>query len=136
MLVRIVDGELKKGQKIRMMAADAVYQVEQVGVFTPKKVNVERLAPGEVGFITAQIKQVADTQVGDTITDETQGHRDTAARLQAGAAGGVLRPVPGRRGAVRRSAQRARHACISTMRASPMRWKPAPRWASASAAGS
>src|SRR6202000_2421488 len=72
-LVRIIDGELKKGQKIRMMAADAVYQVEQVGVFTPKKVQVDALRPGEVGFLTAQIKQVADTQVGDTITDEKRG---------------------------------------------------------------
>jgi GTP-binding protein LepA len=72
-LVRIIDGELRKGQKIRMMAPDAVYQVEQVGVFTPKKVNVDRLGPGEVGFLTAQIKQVADTQVGDTITDEKRG---------------------------------------------------------------
>ena len=72
-LVRIIDGELKKGQKIRMMAADAVYQVEQIGVFRPKKVPVEKLGPGEVGFITAQIKQVADTKVGDTITDERKG---------------------------------------------------------------
>src|SRR3569832_1290393 len=72
-LVRIVDGELRKSQRIRMMASDAVYQVEQVGVFTPKKVNVERLGPGEVGFITAQIKQVAKTQAGDTITDEKKG---------------------------------------------------------------
>ena len=72
-LVRIIDGELKKGQKIRMMATDAYYTVEQIGVFTPKKVAVERLGPGEVGFITAQIKQVADTQVGDTITDERKG---------------------------------------------------------------
>ncbi len=72
-LVRIVDGELKKGQKIRMMAADAVYQVERVGVFTPKQVLVEQLGPGEVGFLTAAIKQVADTQVGDTITDEKKG---------------------------------------------------------------
>jgi GTP-binding protein LepA len=72
-LVRIVDGELKKGQKIRMMAANAFYQVEQIGVFTPKKVAVEKLGPGEVGFITAQIKEVADTQVGDTITDERKG---------------------------------------------------------------
>src|SRR3569832_996260 len=72
-LVRIIDGELKKGQKIRMLNADAYYQVEQVGVFTPKKVNVESLGPGEVGFLTAQIKQVADTQVGDTITDERKG---------------------------------------------------------------
>ncbi len=72
-LVRIIDGELKKGQKIHMMATDAFYQVEQIGVFTPKKVPVERLGPGEIGFITAQIKQVADTQVGDTITDERKG---------------------------------------------------------------
>jgi GTP-binding protein LepA len=72
-LVRIVDGTLKKGQRIRMMAPDAVYQVEQVGVFRPKKTAVESLGPGEVGFITAQIKQVADTQVGDTITDEKKG---------------------------------------------------------------
>ena len=72
-LVRVIDGELRKGQKIRMMNADAYYQVEQIGVFTPKKVNVEVLGPGEVGFLTAQIKQVADTQVGDTITDERKG---------------------------------------------------------------
>ncbi|HEY2070478.1 MAG TPA: translation elongation factor 4 [Rhizomicrobium sp.] len=69
-LVRIIDGELKKGQKIRMMEANAVYQVERAGVFTPKQVMVDSLGPGEVGFITAQIKEVADTQVGDTITDD------------------------------------------------------------------
>ncbi|HSM95177.1 MAG TPA: translation elongation factor 4 [Rhizomicrobium sp.] len=72
-LVRIVDGELKKGQKIRMMAADAVYQVERVGVFTPKQIAMDSLGPGEIGFITAQIKEVADTQIGDTITDERKG---------------------------------------------------------------
>ncbi|HEX3487316.1 MAG TPA: translation elongation factor 4 [Micropepsaceae bacterium] len=72
-LVRVVDGELKKGQRIRMMAADAAYQVERVGVFTPKQVMAESLGPGEVGFLTAAIKQVADTQVGDTITDEKRG---------------------------------------------------------------
>src|SRR5271156_3472818 len=54
-LVRIVDGEIRRGQRVRMMAADAVYQVERVGVFTPKQVLVETLGPGEVGFITAQI---------------------------------------------------------------------------------
>jgi GTP-binding protein LepA len=72
-LVRVVDGALKKGQKIRMMAANAVYQVERCGVFTPKQVAVESLGPGEIGFITAQIKEVADTDVGDTITDERRG---------------------------------------------------------------
>ncbi|HUO98970.1 MAG TPA: translation elongation factor 4 [Rhizomicrobium sp.] len=69
-LVRIVDGEIRKGQKIRMMASGAAYQVERVGVFTPKQVLVGSLAPGEVGFITAAIKEVAETHVGDTITDD------------------------------------------------------------------
>jgi GTP-binding protein LepA len=69
-LVRIVDGELKKGQKIRMMASGAAYNVERVGVFTPKQVLVDQLVPGEIGFITAQIKEVAETHVGDTITDD------------------------------------------------------------------
>ncbi len=72
-LVRIVDGELKKGQRIRMMAANATYQVDRVGVFTPKQEMVDRLGPGEVGFLTAAIKQVADAKVGDTITDEKRG---------------------------------------------------------------
>jgi GTP-binding protein LepA len=75
-LVRVVDGTLKRGAKIRMMASDAVYQVERVGVFTPKQVLMDELGPGEVGFITAQIKEVADTQVGDTITDERRGVTD------------------------------------------------------------
>ena len=84
--MRIVDGELKKGQKIRMMASDAFYTVEQIGVFRPKKVGVERLGPGELGYINEQIKQVADTKVGDTITDERKGTPTPPARLQAGAA--------------------------------------------------
>src|SRR5947209_5820777 len=72
-LVRIVDGELKKGQRISMMAADATYQVDRVGVFTPKQEMMDRLTPGEVGFLTAAIKEVADAKVGDTITDEKRG---------------------------------------------------------------
>ena len=69
-LVRIFDGTLKKGQKIQMMGAGAHYEVDKIGVFRPKMQDVAALGPGEVGFITAQIKQVADTRVGDTITDE------------------------------------------------------------------
>ena len=69
-LVRIVDGYLKKGQKIKMVAPDAVYTVDTVGVFTPKKVMCDALYAGEVGFITAGIRQVADCSVGDTIIDE------------------------------------------------------------------
>jgi GTP-binding protein LepA len=69
-LVRIFDGVLKKGQKIRMMGADAHYEVDRIGVFRPKMQEGPELGPGEIGFITAQIKQVADTRVGDTITDD------------------------------------------------------------------
>ncbi|UNF52088.1 translation elongation factor 4 [Bartonella krasnovii] len=69
-LVRVIDGVLKKGQTIRMMGTGAKYPVERVGVFTPKMVQVDELGPGEIGFITASIKEVADTRVGDTITEE------------------------------------------------------------------
>ncbi len=69
-LVRIIDGTLKKGQRVKMMRAGAVYDVERVGYLTPKLVQVESLGPGEVGIITASIKEVADTRVGDTITDD------------------------------------------------------------------
>ena len=69
-MVRILDGSLKKGMRIRMMGADAHYEIDRVGVFRPKMVEVDGLGPGEIGYITAQIKQVADTRVGDTITDD------------------------------------------------------------------
>ena len=69
-LVRIKDGILKKGQKIQMMATGGHYQVERVGIFRPKQEMLDQLGPGEVGFFTAAIKEVADTRVGDTITDE------------------------------------------------------------------
>jgi GTP-binding protein LepA len=69
-LVRIVDGVLKKGQRIRMMGTDAAYEVDRTGVFTPKLQMVDELGPGEIGMLTASIKEVADTRVGDTITDD------------------------------------------------------------------
>ncbi len=72
-LFRVVDGEIRKGQKIRMMATNAVYEVDRVGIFNPKRMAVEKLGPGEVGFLTAAIKQVADTKIGDTLTDERKG---------------------------------------------------------------
>ena len=69
-LVRVYDGELKKGMRVKMMEAGAVYTIDQVGVSTPKKTPVDALGPGEIGYLTASIKEVADTQVGDTITDD------------------------------------------------------------------
>lgn len=68
-LVRIKDGVLKKKMQIRMMSNNATYQVEKVGIFTPKMQDIEALYPGEVGFLTASIKSVSDCRVGDTITD-------------------------------------------------------------------
>ncbi len=69
-LVRVLDGVLRSGMKVRMMNAGATHQVDRIGVFTPKQTEVESLGPGEIGYITAQIKQVADAAVGDTITEE------------------------------------------------------------------
>lgn len=69
-LVRVVDGKLKKGQKIRFMKAGRTREIDRVGMFTPKPVMLDELGPGEMGFITASIKDISDTKVGDTITDE------------------------------------------------------------------
>ncbi|MGY4283892.1 elongation factor 4 [Bradyrhizobium sp. LM2.7] len=69
-LIRVVDGVMKKGSRVRMMGTGAAYDVERVGFFTPKMTQVDELGPGEIGFITAAIKEVADTRVGDTITDD------------------------------------------------------------------
>ena len=69
-LVRVIDGYLRKGQKIRFMGTGATRDIDRVGMFTPKKVILEELGPGEMGFITAAIKDISDTKVGDTITDE------------------------------------------------------------------
>jgi GTP-binding protein LepA len=70
-LVRVKDGAIKRGTKIQFMSSGAGYQVERVGVFTPKRLEVAELSPGELGFLTASIKAVADANVGDTIIDET-----------------------------------------------------------------
>jgi len=69
-LVRVMDGQLKKGDIIRMMQTDARYSVDRIGVFRPQMENIDVLGPGEIGFLTASIKQVRDTRVGDTITHD------------------------------------------------------------------
>jgi GTP-binding protein LepA len=69
-LVRVREGVLKKGMKIRMLSTGAAHPVDRVGVFTPKALMVDELGPGEIGFITAAIKSVADCKVGDTLTDD------------------------------------------------------------------
>ncbi len=77
-LVRIIDGTLSKGQRIRLMSTGGAYQVDRVGIFRPKQEMRGRLGPGEIGFFTASIREVADTRVGDTVTDEK---KPTAAPL-------------------------------------------------------
>ncbi|WP_022699116.1 translation elongation factor 4 [Euryhalocaulis caribicus] len=69
-LVRVIEGTLKKGMRVRMMGTGGVYNVDDVGVFKPTKTSVNDLGPGEIGFLNASIKQVRDTRVGDTVTDD------------------------------------------------------------------
>ncbi|MDP6788637.1 MAG: translation elongation factor 4 [Rhodospirillales bacterium] len=69
-LVRVRDGVLRRGMKVHMMSTGALHQIEQVGVFTPKATRIDQLEAGEIGYITGSIKAVADTRVGDTITEE------------------------------------------------------------------
>jgi len=69
-LVRVIDGVLKKGMRVKMMGTGGSYGLDKVGVFRPKPTDVETLGPGEIGFFTASIKEVADCRVGDTITEE------------------------------------------------------------------
>jgi GTP-binding protein LepA len=77
-LVRVIDGILTKGLRIKLVGAGATHDVDRIGVFKPKMTEVDRLGPGEIGFITAQIKQVSDTRIGDTITED---RRPTASIL-------------------------------------------------------
>jgi GTP-binding protein LepA len=69
-LVRVYDGTIKKGQRVRMMQTGAVHPIDRVGVFTPKLTEAKELGPGAIGFVTAAIKTVADCRVGDTLTDD------------------------------------------------------------------
>ncbi|MEL7211620.1 MAG: translation elongation factor 4 [Pseudomonadota bacterium] len=75
-LVRIIDGHLRKGDKIKMLSNGSVHHVDRIGVFRPAMESIDTLGPGEIGFLTASIKQVRDTRVGDTITHEKHGTTD------------------------------------------------------------
>jgi GTP-binding protein LepA len=75
-LVRVMDGVLKKGDRIKMLSNHSTHHVDRLGVFRPKMQDIDELGPGEMGFITASIKQVRDTRVGDTITHEKKGTAD------------------------------------------------------------
>lgn len=81
-LVRIIDGVLKKGMRIKMMSTGAVYSIDRVGVFRPDMQECDHLYPGEIGFLTASIKRVSDTRVGDTVTLERHGCKEAVAGLK------------------------------------------------------
>jgi GTP-binding protein LepA len=81
-LVRVIDGTLRKGQRIRLMSTGAGYQVDRCGIFRPKQEMRDTLGPGEIGFFTAAIKEVADTRVGDTVTDEKRPTTEPLAGFQ------------------------------------------------------
>ena len=100
-LVRIIDGVMKKGQRVKLISTKAVYQLDRVGVSRPKRVMVDELGPGEIGFFTASIKEVADTRVGDTVIDEKAQGITPLARLPPGAIRGVRRVLPRRCGTLR-----------------------------------
>jgi GTP-binding protein LepA len=82
-LVRIIDGRMRHGQRIKLMNAGAVYGVDKLGVFRPRATDVDSLGPGEIGFFTAQIKEVSDAAVGDTITDERRPTPNALAGFRA-----------------------------------------------------
>ncbi len=73
-LVRIIDGVMKKGQRVKLVSTNAIYQLDRVGVSRPKREMVDELGPGEIGFFTASIKEVGDTRVGDTVVDDRAPH--------------------------------------------------------------
>ena len=109
-VVRVIDGVLRPGMKIRLMAEGQDYESLQVGIFTPKAMPVDELGVGEVGFLVANIKKISDAKIGDTITESGAAGARAVPRLQAAEADGVRRLLPGRRPRVSRAARRAREA--------------------------
>ena len=104
-LIRVIDGVIRKGQEIQFMAAGTKHLVDRVGCMRPKLDILPELAAGEIGFITAQIKEVAQTRVGDTITDAKRPAAEPLPRLQGSPAGRLLRPVPRRCRRLRQAAR-------------------------------
>ena len=132
--VRVFDGTVKGGMRIRSMATGHEFDVTEVGVFAPETRAVDELTAGEVGYIAASIKSVAETKVGDTITSAENPALEAPARLQARQPHGILRHLPGGRRALRRSARRAREGSSSTTLRSATSRRRRSRSATASAA--
>jgi GTP-binding protein LepA len=132
-LVRVIDGSLKKGQKIKMMGTGAAYDVDRVGVMTPKFLQVDELGPARSASSPGSIKEVADTRVGDTITlrrNPAPRRCPASSRRSRWSSAASSRSMP----TTSRICAPPWASCASTTPASPSRWKPRPRSASASAA--
>ena len=119
---RVMEGSVKKGTRIRMMATGAVEEVVEVGYFgAGRLIPCDELSAGMVGYITASIKNVRDTRVGDTVTDADRPCAEALPGYKKRQPDGILRHVPGRRRTVRRSARRAGKTavkrCIPLLRA-------------------
>ncbi len=126
----------EKGSARRLMSSNASYQVERVGIFRPKQEMLNELGPGEVGFFTGAIKEVAETRVGDTITDEKNPTAEALPGFKPAQPVVFCGLFPGRRRRLRRSARGDGQADGSTMPRSRSRRKARRRWVSASAAAS
>ena len=134
-LIRVFDGILRKGDRVRMMQTGALYGVERLGTFRPGMLPADALGPGEIGFLTASIKQVRDTRVGDTITTERKGTPTPLPGFkpaQPWSSAASSRSTP----PTSSSSATPSRSSSSTTPASPPRWRPAPPSASASAAAS
>ena len=133
-LVRVMDGVLKKGDRIKMLSNHSTHHVDRLGVFRPKMQDIDELGPGEMGFITASIKQVRDTRVGDTITHEKKGtdvalpgFKPSQPVVFCG-----LFPVDSAQFEDLRDA--IEKLALNDASRLVLKWKPRPRWALASAA--
>ena len=135
-VVRVIDGVLRPGMKIRLMAEGQDYESLQVGIFTPKATPVEELAVGEVGFLVANIKKISDAKIGDTITESARADARAVPRLQAAEADGLRRASTRSRATSIRSCATRSRSCGSTTRRSSTSRRPRPRSASGSAAAS
>ena len=109
-LIRVMDGTIRKGDNIKMMRTGGKYGVDKLGVFRPAMQDVPELGPGEIGFFTGSIKQVRDTRVGDTITHEKKGATDPLPGFKTLDPRRLLRPLPGGRQRLRGHARRHREA--------------------------
>ena len=109
-VVRVIDGVLRPKMKIRLMAEKQDFEVDGLGVFSPKAMPVDELGVGEVGFVVANIKVVADAKIGDTVTETARPTTGAVSRLQGTEADGLRRPLSGREPPVCGAARSAREA--------------------------